>query len=158
MALTDKLKAIADAIRAKTGGSAKLTLTQMPAAIAGISGGSGGSGLRQYQAAALGEDGVVFFDLPDGLGRDAATFESYAMFAILRVYMASVTLNLTCYYEDIVDDVSFDAQYISASGGIDFGPEIVCVEDNQLVWNYGGSNPFNCDCELFVYYYPPDER
>lgn len=39
MALTDKLTAIADAIRAKTGSTAKLTLEQMPAEIAGISGG-----------------------------------------------------------------------------------------------------------------------
>lgn len=39
MALTDKLKAIADAIRAKTGKSDKLTLAEMPEEIAGISGG-----------------------------------------------------------------------------------------------------------------------
>ena len=36
MALTDKLTAIANAIRAKTGGSAALTLTDMPTAISGI--------------------------------------------------------------------------------------------------------------------------
>lgn len=36
MALTDKLTAIADAIRAKTGGSSALTLTQMAAEIASI--------------------------------------------------------------------------------------------------------------------------
>lgn len=36
MALTDKLTAIADAIRAKTGSTATLTLAQMPDAIAGI--------------------------------------------------------------------------------------------------------------------------
>lgn len=39
MALTDKLKAIADAIRAKTGQTGTLTLDAMPSAIAGISGG-----------------------------------------------------------------------------------------------------------------------
>lgn len=39
MALTDKLAAIADAIRSKTGDTAGLTLDQMPAAIAGIQGG-----------------------------------------------------------------------------------------------------------------------
>lgn len=36
MALTDKLTAIANAIRGKTGGSGSLTLDQMPAAISGI--------------------------------------------------------------------------------------------------------------------------
>lgn len=46
MALIDKLTAIADAIRGKTGGTALLTLDDMAAAIAGISsGGGGGSGL-----------------------------------------------------------------------------------------------------------------
>lgn len=39
MALTDKLSAIGDAIRAKTGGTEKLTLDQMPTAISGIEGG-----------------------------------------------------------------------------------------------------------------------
>lgn len=36
MALTDKLTAIADAIRAKNGGTDKLTLAQMPEKIANI--------------------------------------------------------------------------------------------------------------------------
>ena len=39
MALTDKLSAIGEAIRAKTGKSDKLTLDQMPGEIAGITGG-----------------------------------------------------------------------------------------------------------------------
>ena len=40
MALTDKLSAIGNAIRAKTGGTDMLTLDQMPTAIAGIQTGS----------------------------------------------------------------------------------------------------------------------
>lgn len=40
MALTDKLTAVADAIRAKTGGATRLTLDQMAAEIADISGGA----------------------------------------------------------------------------------------------------------------------
>lgn len=43
MALTDKLSAIADAIRAKTGKTDSMTLDQMPTEIAGITGGGGGS-------------------------------------------------------------------------------------------------------------------
>lgn len=39
MALTDKLTAIADAVRAKTGGAEPLTLDEIAAAISGISGG-----------------------------------------------------------------------------------------------------------------------
>lgn len=42
MALTDKLTAIADAIRAKTGDSEKLSLDDMPTAIASIETGGGG--------------------------------------------------------------------------------------------------------------------
>lgn len=42
MALTDKLSAIGDAIREKTGGTAKLTLDQMPVEIAAITTGGGG--------------------------------------------------------------------------------------------------------------------
>lgn len=42
MALTDKLTAIADAIRAKTGGTEPLSLDEMPTEIASISGGGGG--------------------------------------------------------------------------------------------------------------------
>lgn len=45
MALIDKLTAIADAVRAKTGGTELLTLDQMAAAIGGISGGGGVTGL-----------------------------------------------------------------------------------------------------------------
>lgn len=41
MALTDKLKAIADAIRGKTGGTESLTLDQMVTEIAGIQSGGG---------------------------------------------------------------------------------------------------------------------
>ena len=42
MALTDKLSAIGDAIREKTGGTDLLTLDQMPAEISNIQGGGGG--------------------------------------------------------------------------------------------------------------------
>lgn len=45
MALIDKLTAIADAVRGKTGGTALLTLDDMAAAIAGIPSGGGGSGV-----------------------------------------------------------------------------------------------------------------
>lgn len=41
MALTNKLSAIGDAIRAKTGGTELLTLDAMPTAIAGIKTGGG---------------------------------------------------------------------------------------------------------------------
>lgn len=48
MALTDKLSAIADAIRGKTGGTEKLTFAEMPLAIAGIEAGGGGAKVTEY--------------------------------------------------------------------------------------------------------------
>lgn len=45
MALTDKLRAIADAIRGKTGGTEEMTLDQMAAEIEGIESGGDNSGL-----------------------------------------------------------------------------------------------------------------
>lgn len=50
MALTSKLTAIADAIRAKTGETGKMTLEQMPAKIGGISGGGVGFDTSQITA------------------------------------------------------------------------------------------------------------
>lgn len=58
MALTDKLTAIADAIRSKTGNNAGLTLDQMPGAIAGIQGGSGGS-------CSSADCGHLIYELPE---------------------------------------------------------------------------------------------
>ena len=66
MALTDKLTAIANAIRGKTGGTEELTLDQMAMEIAGISGGSGGElkANRIYSFTADGETMKVFDDVP----------------------------------------------------------------------------------------------
>ena len=61
MALTDKLTAIADAIREKTDTTAQLTLDQMPSAIAGIKG--GGIAVHsgtQDPISDLGEDGDIY--------------------------------------------------------------------------------------------------
>lgn len=68
MALTDKLTAIANAIREKTGGTELLTLDQMPTEIAGIeTGGSGGG-------ASVAEKDVNFYDY-DGTVLYAYTVE-----------------------------------------------------------------------------------
>ncbi len=49
MALTDKITAVAEAIRSKTGKTDKLTLDQIPAEIESISGG-GGDAPEHYTA------------------------------------------------------------------------------------------------------------
>ena len=55
MALKEKITAVADAIRTKTGKSEKLTLAQMPAEIAGIQ--TGGGSVMKYDV-----DDVTFYD------------------------------------------------------------------------------------------------
>lgn len=66
MALTEKLAAVADAIRARTGGTALLTLAEMPGQIAAISGGElaplavpAGPGNIQAGFQAYGSTGAV---------------------------------------------------------------------------------------------------
>ena len=67
MALTDKLSAIGDAIRAKTGGTDMLTLDQMPTAIAGIQTGSGSGG--DYNIIVTNNsDGTQSFAITDASG------------------------------------------------------------------------------------------
>lgn len=70
MALIDKLTAIADAIRAKTGKDDKLALDQMPAEIEGIQ--TGGGGDRTM------EDGLVGRTLTEYINPTATTIGNYA--------------------------------------------------------------------------------
>lgn len=71
MALTDKLTAIADAIRAKTGSSGLLTLDQMPTAITGITS-SGGSSADVRYITFMAEDGTQLYKKPVAVGDDCA--------------------------------------------------------------------------------------
>lgn len=61
MALTDKLTAIADAIRAKTGETGGLTLEQMPTAIASIETGGGGGSVDGYCTVTFMNGDTVLF-------------------------------------------------------------------------------------------------
>jgi hypothetical protein len=63
MAITDKLYAIADAIRGKTGGTTPLTLDGMAAAIAGIqTGGGGTNGIYMAEVTLAENKGAVVID------------------------------------------------------------------------------------------------
>lgn len=67
MALTDKLTSIADAIRAKTGKTDKLTLAEMPGEISGIETGGGSTeGVRRIQFTVTLEADSLYLPL-DGL-------------------------------------------------------------------------------------------
>lgn len=63
MALTDKLTAIADAIRAKTGGTAALTLDQMPTEITSI---QMGSNITDGTEVTFGNVKMLVSGIPDG--------------------------------------------------------------------------------------------
>lgn len=71
MALTDKLSAIADAIRAKTGKSDSMTLEQMPTEIASITGGGSGGGSADGLVTVTFMNGdVELFSRPVYIGDD----------------------------------------------------------------------------------------
>ena len=70
MALTDKLTAIADAIRGKTGGTEEMNLDQMALAIAGISGGGGGGAKTlTYTVASVVSAKEFVIEIEHGLGK-----------------------------------------------------------------------------------------
>lgn len=62
MALTDKLKAIADAIRGKTGGTESLTLDQMVTEIAGIQSGGGNAAELIFETAFTVDESLIDAD------------------------------------------------------------------------------------------------
>ena len=65
MAIIEKLEAIGNAIRAKTGKSEKLSLDQMPAEIAGIEGGCGAPANPVIEALSVTENGT--YNAPEGV-------------------------------------------------------------------------------------------
>lgn len=70
MSVHEKMTAIANAIREKTGGTDALTLDQMAEAIAGIeSGGGGGAQVLTYTAASLISENYLVIEIEHGLGK-----------------------------------------------------------------------------------------
>ena len=104
MALTDKLTAIADAIRGKTGKTDGLTLDQMATEIAGIEAGGGGSGgdnALDYARTiySLFEDSVV----PNGTeivvsfgSKAGTTMDSEALAYFMRSLTGAKSVTVSC--------------------------------------------------------------
>lgn len=68
MGLIEKLTAVADAIRSKTGGTEELTLDQMPTEISGIITG-GGAQVLTYTAASSMAANYLVIEIEHGLGK-----------------------------------------------------------------------------------------
>lgn len=83
MALTDKLTAIANAIRAKTGKSGSLTLDDMPTEIASISGGGGGGGAASVTVTGLPYSMYGAYVADDGSAR-ITTLQNGTKYSVLK--------------------------------------------------------------------------
>ena len=83
MALTDKLTAIANAIRAKTGKTAKMTMTEMVTEIEGISGGGGDTSI---------EDSFVTRTVTEYTNDRVTTVGTYAFYNCSSLTSASFPL------------------------------------------------------------------
>jgi hypothetical protein len=99
MALTDKLTAIADAIRGKTGKTDGLTLDQMAAEIAGIEAGGGGENLLDYAGNlqyAFQKTNFGGIDFAISFGAKAGMIYSNAMDSVFRNATGMKSLKISC--------------------------------------------------------------
>lgn len=149
MALTNKLSAIGDAIRAKTGKSELMTLDQMPQEIAGITGGgSGGSG---YSAVDYIVDsssyhhGIYPTDVPDFI--QAMVEAAPLLKEIKRPYLYRVNLNrqtLPNYTIEFTNLQNVSGEYVFANFGsndrvnyikVDF-PSLTVISGDSAFFQY----------------------
>lgn len=86
MALTSKLTAIADAIRAKTGETGKMNLEQMPAKIGGISGGGGGFDFSQITTT------ISMFEGSEAVSIDLSGLDVSNVSAMDRMFSACINI------------------------------------------------------------------
>ena len=117
MALTDKLSAIGDAIREKTGGTDLLTLDQMPAEIASITTGSGGevepivlSGDCKY--ACCGNMASIQIEKLGNRVSTSEIFDSNYMFYNSRVKKIPFALNYNNSTDRNMSSMFYNAQYL----------------------------------------------
>ena len=112
MALTDKLTAIADAIRAKSGTTEKMTLAQMPSKIAAIQTGGSSSSASPNDVNFYDYDGTIVASyslseaqsltaLPDGPTHDGLTFQGWN-YTLEKVKAFTRPMNIGAMY--ITDD------------------------------------------------------
>lgn len=109
MSVNSKLTAIADAIRGKTGGTEKLTLADMPLAIAGIEAGGGGG---QYETGEMIGDGLshLWYDSKQNAIHIPVSFEPDILFMCLTDTSATLDANHVyggCLIRDIICQASY---------------------------------------------------
>lgn len=122
MALTDKLTAIADAIRGKTGKTAGLTLEQMPIEIEGIQTGSAPDGTSvtfgNVDGIPVEREEAYAISSEDLNAIGAATQKMAGKSALLTIKEIAYWLNRVIFVPQSNAESSFSLAFVSGASGI----------------------------------------
>lgn len=123
MALTDKLSAIANALRSKTGGTGQMTLDEIAAEIQGLSVGSGGESVAPENASSWMVGNWVL----NGTGAEATKSRCY--------YTKKMASGVA-----VTNNTSIEFRTIAAS--INSSGKVIAVSSEKTLSKNGGSTTF----------------
>ena len=135
MPLADKLTAIADAIRAKTGETGKMTLEQMPAKIGAISGGGGGFDTSQIMST------ISLFEGSEAASIDLSGLDVSNVMAMDRMFMGCINIKS-------LDLSSLNvSEYVMSANSMFEGCTNLEVLDISSLGNFESVDRFISDCD-----------
>jgi hypothetical protein len=144
MALTDKLDAIADAIRAKTGKTALMTLDEMPAEIEGISGGGGIVTDDEYDYTTLHSVRVTHTSSSSTSGSTPVDFSDY-LDGTEKIAFITAWINVSGYSSSSFSRIGIPGEYIQDKNALKLNPfnwsganytPNIDYEDNEVFYFY----------------------